>query len=96
MKENLKPLIVFSSTEEFKHKCLVHSSANGWMNEELTVQWVKNVVGKFYFFRRLLAWDAFAAHLTDNVRGDTLKAANIDDLIIAGRCTKYIQAPDLV
>ena len=42
-----KPFIVFAGAkreskslhEEFKRRCSVASSANGWMNEELTLRW---------------------------------------------------------
>ena len=58
----LKPFIVFSYAkreskalnEEFKHKCLVHSSSNCWMNEEFRIQWVQIVVGKFYL--KIVEW----------------------------------------
>ena len=63
---NLKPFIVFPGAtretkqpnEEFKNKCYVASSVNGWMNEDLTRDWVQGVLGKFSFTRRMLAWDS--------------------------------------
>ena len=96
----MKPFIVFSGAkgeckslnDEFKHKCVVQSSSNGWMNEQLTIQWFKSVVGMFSFSRRLLAWDSFEAHMTAEVRA-TLKSANTEDVIVPGGCTKYVQAP---
>ena len=59
----LKPLVVFraakresnSLDEEFESRCVVKSSGNAWMNEELTTIWVKRVLGAFSFNRRLLA-----------------------------------------
>lgn len=47
----LKPFIIFSSAkrvskklnDEFKTKCVVASSINGWMNEELIISWGKGV-----------------------------------------------------
>ena len=58
----LKPFIVFPGAkrevkalnEEFKTRCVVASSVNGWMNEELTLCWVRSVLGKFSFSRRML------------------------------------------
>ena len=49
----LKPFIVFPGAkreskalnDEFKTKCVLASSINGWKNEELTVSWVKGVLG---------------------------------------------------
>ena len=40
--------------EEFKNKCYVTSSVNGWMNEDLTCDWVQGVLDKFSFTR----WNA--------------------------------------
>ena len=53
----MKPFIVFPDAkretkllnEEFKAKCVVASSSNGWMNEELTLDWVRSVLRKFPF-----------------------------------------------
>ena len=98
----LKPYIVFSGAkresaalnEEFKAKCIVASSGNGWMNEELTLQWCKQVVGSFSFGKRLLVWDTFEAHMTDEVKV-SLKKMKVESALIPGGCTKYIQAPDV-
>ena len=99
----LKPFIVFPGAkretkllnEEFKAKCVVASSSNGWMKEELTLDWVRSVLGKFSFTRRILAWDSFKCHVIDTVKQE-LRTSKIDPLIVPGGCTKYIQAPDVV
>ena len=99
----LKPFIVFkggkreckSLHEEFRGKCSVASSANGWMNEELTLQWCSEILGQFSFCKRLLAWDSYEAHLTDDVK-KSLTKSKIESAIVPGGCTKYIQAPDVV
>ena len=44
--------------------------------------------------RRLLAWDSYEYHMTENVRKD-LKEMNVDSVITRGGCTKYIRAPDV-
>ena len=98
----LKPFIVFPGAkretkqlnEEFKNKCFVASSVNGWMNEDLTRDWVQGVLGKFSFFRQMLAWDSFKCHITDSIKQE-LAQAKIDPVIVPGGCTKYIQAPDV-
>ena len=63
-----KPFIVFKGAErevkklneEFKSGCIVATSVSGWMNDELTQQFCREVVGKFTFgARRFLARDAF-------------------------------------
>ena len=98
----LKPFVVFhaakreskSLDEEFKSHCVVKSSGNAWINEELITIWVKRVLDAFSFNRQLLAWDSYECHMTDSVRKD-LKDMNVDSVIIPGGCTKYIQAPDV-
>ena len=95
---NCKPFIVFASAkreskslnEEYRKKCYVTGSPNGWMNEELTLRWCNEALGQFSFQCRLLVWDSFEAHMTNTVKTKLAKA-KIDD-----GCTKYIQAPDLI
>ena len=53
----LKPFIVFKRTNqeskahhnEFNRQCSAASSANGWMNEELTLRWCNKILGQFSF-----------------------------------------------
>ena len=99
----LKPFIVFPGAkretkqlnEEFKNKCFVASSIDGWMNEDLTLDWVQGVLGKFSFTRRMLAWDSFRCHVMDTIK-EELARSKIDPVIVPGGCTKYLQAPDVV
>ena len=100
----LKPFIVFKGAkreskalhDELKNKCSVASSANGWMNEELTLRWCCEILGQFSFCKRLLAaWDSFEAHLTDDVKKELTKS-KFESVIVPGGCTKYIQAPDVM
>ena len=37
------------------------------MNEELTLRWSNEVIGKFSCSKRLLAWDTNECHMTDAV-----------------------------
>ena len=98
----LKPFIVFRGTkrelkklnEDYKHKCVTATSANAWMNEELTLNWVRSVLGAFSFNRRLLVWDSYECHMMQSVK-EALSRINIDQVIIPGGCTKYVQAPDV-
>ena len=71
------------------------SSANGWINEELTLRWCNEILGQFSFRKRLLAWDSYEVHLTDNAK-KVLAKSKIETVIVLGACTKYIQAPDVV
>ena len=87
----LKPFIVFPGAkrktkllnEEFKAKCVVASSTNGWMNEELTLYWVRSVLGRFSFTRRMFALDSFKFHVMETVKRELL-TSKIDPLIILG------------
>ena len=69
----LQPFIVFKAVkrdskalnEEFKNRCVIQTSGNACINEELTLTWVKRVVGAFSFNRRLLAWDSYECHTAE-------------------------------
>ena len=65
------------------------------MNKELTLRWCNEILAQFSFCKRLLAWDSYEAHLTDNVK-KALTKSKIETVIIPGGCTKYIQAADVV
>ena len=65
------------------------------MNEELTLRWINEIVGKFAFSKRLLAWNSYKAHMAEDVKIQ-LKEINTENVIVPGGCTKYIQSPDLV
>ena len=92
----LKPFIVFKGAkrkskalhDKFHRQCSVVNSANGWMNEELTLRWYNEILGQF-------SWDSCETHLTDNVK-KALTISKIEAVIIQGGCTKDIQAPDIV
>ena len=80
----LKPFIIFKWAkreskaihDEFHRQCSVASSANGYMNEELTLHWCNKILGQFSFRKRLLAWDSCEAHLTGNVKKVFVKIKN--------------------
>ena len=83
-----------SFDEESESCCVVKSSANVWVKEEVINIWVKQVLGVFSFNKQLLVWDSYECHMTDSVRKD-IKTMNVDSVIIPGGCSKYIQAFDL-
>ena len=91
----MKPFIVFAATkreskalyEEFKSKCSNASSGNEWMKEELTLKWINEVIGKFSFRKRLLAWDTYECHMTDVIKKQ-LHDITVESVLVPGGCTK--------
>ena len=77
--------------QEFQHCAIVATSANGWMDPELTKVWVDSVVGAFAFNRRLLTWDSYECHIGDSIT-ESLKSKKIDPVIVPGGCTKRTSA----
>ena len=53
--------------QELQHRVVVASSANGWMDIELTKIWVDSVLQSFSFDRRLLAWNSYECHIEDSI-----------------------------
>ena len=98
----LKPMVaikgakreVAALNQEFKGRAVVATSANAWMDSELTKVWINSVLGSFSFNRRLLASDSYECHIEDTVT-EALTSKKIDHIIVPGGCTKYIQAPDV-
>ena len=74
----LKPFIVFKGAkrecvklnDEFRGRCVVVSSENGWMNTPLTLEYNRMVLGSLSFSTRLLAWDSYEAHIESTVSKD--------------------------
>ena len=95
----LKPFIVFkggkrdvkrmNEDRQLSGKCVIRTSANGWMNESLTKEWIQYVVGRLSFAPRLLVWDTYKCHMTNGVK-ETLRQASVDAALVPGGCTKYI------
>ena len=86
--DKLKPYIVFPGHKRevqnlekdsaIKNRCYVESTISGWLNENMTIDWVDNVLKIFIFGqRRLFAWDSFRAHLVQSVK-KLLKKGKID------------------
>ena len=95
----LKPYVVFKGVRPIPELntpgVVVALSKNGWMNEELTKDWVKRVWGSLNFGRRLLVWDAYKCHITDGVRSCVDKQTNTDVSIIPGGLTSHLQPADV-
>ena len=62
--KKLKPYVVLKGvrvTPELRQNpaVVVALSRNGWMNENLTKDWLDRAWGRLSFNRRLLIWDAY-------------------------------------
>ena len=53
--------------KEFNN-CVIASSANAWMDMNLTNVWVDKVLGAFSFRRRHLIWDSYECHTEGSVQ----------------------------
>ena len=65
------------------------------MNDNLTADYLRSIIGQLSFSKRLLVWDAYRCHTSEAVRGEC-KKLRLNTSIIPGGCTKYIEAPDVV
>ena len=69
---------------------VVAAGHNGWMNEELTADWIEKIWTNFSFTKLLLVWNSFKCHISD-ARKEQLKQYNIVISVIPGGCTKFLQ-----
>lgn len=76
-------------------RIVVRFSLNGWMNDELTIDYLHSIIGSLSFNKRLLVWDAYRCHTSEAVRRE-ISRIRLHTTVIPGGCTKYIQAPDVV
>ena len=100
----LMPFIVFkggkrdvkrmNEERQLSGKCVIRTSANGWMNESLTEEWIQYVVGCLLFAPSLLVLDTYKCHMTNGVK-EALQQASVNAALVPGGCMKYIQAPDV-
>lgn len=98
--EKLKPFIVFKqAVREVKAMQSINgvkiiSTKNGWMNEDTTCEWLDSVLGKLNFGKRILVWDSYRCHISENTKKH-IKKFNVLASVVPGGCTKFIQAPDV-
>lgn len=100
--KKLKPFVVFKGKGTRLIKDLqsipgiiVKFSANGWMNDALTAQYLHSIIGSLSFTKRLLIWDAYRCHTSEATRAEVLRMG-LHTAIVPGGCTKFIQAADVV
>lgn len=98
--KKLKPYVVFKGVRPIPELqkvsgVIVALSRNGWMNEDLTKDWVKRCWGSLNFGKRLLVWDAYKCHITDGVKRVVKTVTNSDVSLIPGGLTGHIQPADV-
>ena len=100
--KKLKPFVVFKGkgTRLIKNLqkipgIVVRFSANGWMNDTLTLDYLHSMIGSLSFNKRLLVWDAYKCHTSEATWKET-ERMKLHTAIIPGGCTKFIQALDVV
>ncbi len=100
----LKPYVVFyGGTRKVKELTeskrlsgtVATSSVNGWMNDDLTKDYLQRILGKLSVRKRILIWDAYRCHLSEATKSELKCGYNITTAVIPGGCTKFLQAPDV-
>eukprot|EP00731_Ephydatia_muelleri_P005635 Em0002g1811a len=98
----LKPFVVFKGKRIPKeisnvHAAVIKMSDNGWMNEDLTMEWIATVWNDSVdpgSAKRMLVWDTFKCHFTSSVKS-LLEESNTDIVAVPGGCTKILQPADV-
>ena len=70
----LRPALVVKSEKRYTLWCkneidmLIMNSSNGWVNEELVIEWLKKILLPYVGKEKcLLLWDSFESHISDRV-----------------------------
>ena len=100
--KKLKPYCIFKGkgkSKEFqalkaRRDINVEFSANGWCNQELTMDWISKNFSHTSFCNRLLIMDSYRCHISKETKA-LLKQKRIHSAIIPGGCTGILQAPDV-
>uniref|UniRef100_A0A1X7TK98 DDE-1 domain-containing protein n=1 Tax=Amphimedon queenslandica TaxID=400682 RepID=A0A1X7TK98_AMPQE len=97
----LKPFVVFKGkgTRLIKELekipgIVVRFSSNGWMNDSLTIEYLRSIIGSLSFSKCLLVWDAYKCHTSTSTQSEASQV-KLHTAIIPGGCTKFIQAADV-
>lgn len=66
----LRPFLLLSrkrpikELEKFRGKLIIKYEGTNWMNDSITESYIKEVIDKNLFGRRLLVWDSFKCHIS--------------------------------
>jgi hypothetical protein len=76
--------------DKFKNKLHLSWAGRNFFNDDLTAEYLQNIIGSQFFGKRLLAWDAYRCHISKGTK-KKLKELQIDTAVIPGGCTKFVQ-----
>ena len=98
--QKLKPFLVFKGVPPIPELnrvqgVIVSLRRNGWMNEQLTKDWVNRVSSQLGFDRRLLVWDSYMCRIMDSVKTSITGRCNSDISVIPGGLTKHLQPANM-
>ena len=78
--KKLKPFVVLKGEgtrlmKDLQHipGIIVKFSANGWMDDALTAQYLHLIIGSLSFTKRLLIWDAYRCHTSEVICVEVLR-----------------------
>lgn len=98
--KKLKPFVVLKrkrplvELEKQFPGIVIAYSENGWMNESLTAEYLRRVIGSFYFKRRLLVWDSYRCHIMNSIKQQLVRM-KVDTAVVPAGCTKFVQPADV-
>ena len=100
--KKLPPFVILKGVrppkkEDVPSSIRVYMTSNGWMNEQASEYWVRNIWKNAFDGRKLLVWDAFRAHTTPSVKEviSNKNIGNSDMAMIPGGCTSMLQPADV-
>ena len=64
------------------------------MDNSITEDFLRRVLGLLAFGKRLIVWDSFKYHLSEETKA-VLVELIVHNAVVSGGCTKYVQAPDV-
>ena len=67
---------------------------NGWMNETLTAEWVKQIWGPPQTNTQMLVWDIYKCHISASMK-NAVQNTNTITTIVPGDCKKLVQPADV-
>lgn len=69
-------------------------NSSGWMDNEFTKKFLCVTLGQISFTKKLLVWDAFQCHISDETKHYLIQL-KVNMVVIPNRCTSLIQPGDV-